>query len=199
EKTTGGARDPRLAATFLYDSTDERGPAFTLAFGIIWNNLGLATDPNVPHGNITEVCFRKELDDATMNGEVFHSGNNYRYVRYADVLLLYAEALNAQGQTALAYPYVDRVRMRAGLAALSTVKPGLDQAGFLTQLKHERLTELCGEGHRFEDLARWGDLGPGLASRDAGFANFKTGRDELMPIPQYDLDVNPNLKQNPGY
>jgi len=199
EKTTGGARDPRLAATFLYDSTDERGPAYTLAYGIIWNNLGLATDPNVPHGNITEVCFRKELDDATMNGEVFHSGNNYRYVRYADVLLLYAEALNAQGQTALAYPYVDRVRTRAGLAALSTVKPGLDQTAFLTQLKHERLTELCGEGHRFEDLARWGDLSTALASRDAGFANFKAGRDELMPIPQYDLDVNPHLKQNPGY
>lgn len=199
EKTTGGGRDPRLAATFLYDSTDERGPAYTQAYGIIWNNLGLATDPGVPHGNITEVCFRKELDDATMNGEVFHSGNNYRYVRYADVLLLYAEALNAQGQTAAAYPYVDRVRMRAGLAALSTVKPGLDQQAFLTQLKHERLTELCGEGHRFEDLTRWGDLGTGLASRDASFANFKTGRDELMPIPQYDLDVNPNLRQNPGY
>lgn len=199
EKTISGGRDPRLAATYLYDSTDERGPAYTLAFGIIWNNLGLNTDPSVPHGNITEVCFRKQLDDATMNGEVFHSGNNYRYVRYADVLLLYAEALNAQGQTAAAYPYVDLVRARAGLAALSIARPGLDQQAFLAQLKHERITELSGEGHRFEDLARWGDLGPGLATRDAGFANFKAGKDELLPIPQYDLDVNPNLKQNPGY
>ena len=199
EKTTGGQRDPRLAATFLYDSTDQRGPAFTLAFGTIWNNLGLATNPSIQHGNITEVCFRKELDDATMNGEVFHSGNNYRYVRYADVLLLYAEALNAQGQTAAAYPYVDMVRQRAGLATLTTAHPGLSQQAFLTQLKHERITELTGEGHRFEDLARWGDLGPALAARDAGFANFKVGKDEFMPIPQYDLDVNPKLKQNPGY
>jgi hypothetical protein len=199
EKTTGGARDPRLAASFLYDSTDERGPVYTLAYGKTWNSLGLATDPGVPHNNITEVCFRKMLDDAAMNGEVFHSGNNYRYVRYADVLLLYAEALNAQGQTAAAYPFVDQVRARAGLAPLSTALPGLNQADFLTQLKHERITELTGEGHRFEDLARWGDLGPGLATRDAGFANFKTGKDELLPIPQYDLDVNPNLKQNPGY
>ena len=63
----------------------------------------------------------------------------------------------------------------------------------------ERITELSGEGHRWEDLARWGDLGPGLASRDPGFANFKTGRDEFMPIPQADLDLNPNLKQNPGF
>jgi starch-binding outer membrane protein, SusD/RagB family len=199
ETTTTGQRDPRLAATFLYDSTDVRGPAYTLAYGIIWNNLGLATDPSVPHGNINEVCFRKMLDDSTMTGEVFHSGNNQRYVRYADVLLLYAEALNAQGQTALAYPYVDQVRARAGLAPLSTVMPGLSQTDFLTQLKHERITELTGEGHRWEDLTRWGDLGTGLAARDAGFANFKTGRDEFMPIPQYDLDANPNLKQNPGY
>ncbi len=199
ETTTTGARDPRLAATFLYDSTDVRGPAVTLAYGIIWNNLGLATDPSVPHGNITEVCFRKVLDDSTMTGEVFHSGNNYRYVRYADVLLLYAEALNAQGQTSDAYPYVDQVRARAGLLPLSTVMPGLSQTDFLTQLKHERITELTGEGHRWEDLARWGDLGPGLASRDPSFANFKVGKDEFMPIPQGDLDANPNLKQNPGY
>jgi len=199
EKTVDGHRDPRLAATFLYDSTDERGPAFTLAYGKPWNTLGLATDPTVPHGNTTEVCFRKELDDSTMTGEVFHSGNNYRYVRYADILLLYAEALNAQGKGSLAYPYVDQVRVRAGLAPLSTTLPGLSQQDFLNQLKHERITELTGEGHRWEDLARWGDLGAGLASRDPSFAHFKTGRDEFMPIPQFDLDVNPNLKQNPGY
>lgn len=199
EKTSGGQRDPRLAATFLYDSTDERGPAFTLAYGKTWNSLGLSTDPNASHNSIHEVCFRKQLDDATMNAEVFHSGNNYRYIRYADVLLLYAEALNAQGQTAAAYPFVDQVRVRAGLPPLSTVAPGLSQQTFLDQLKHERITELTGEGHRWEDLARWGDLGTGLAARDAGFANFKKGKDEFLPIPQYDLDVNPKLKQNPGY
>lgn len=199
ETTTTGDRDPRLPATFLYDSTDVRGPAYTRAYGIVWDSLGLATDPSVAHGNITEVCFRKELDDSTMTGEVFHSGNNYRYVRYADVLLLYAEALNAQGQTATAYPYVDMVRQRAGLAPLSAVKPGLSQTDFLTQLKHERITELTGEGHRWEDLARWGDLSTNLSSRDPSFVHFKAGRDEFMPIPQYDLDANPNLKQNPGY
>jgi len=142
-----------------------------LAFGITWNALGLSTSISIPHGNITEVCFRKELDDAIMNGEVFHSGNNYRYIRYADVLLLYAEALNAQGQATAAYPFVDKVRARAGLPTLTIAFPGLDQQAFLNQLKHERITELCGEGHRFEDLARWGDLGTGIAGRDPGFAN----------------------------
>jgi hypothetical protein len=199
ETTTGGGRDPRLAATFLYDSTDERGPAFSLAFGTLWKDLGLNTDPAAVHNSIKEVCFRKPLDDATMDGEVFHSGNNYRYIRYSDVLLLYAEALNAQGKTTDAYKYVDEVRMRAGLPALSVAFPGLSQDQFLAQLKHERITELTGEGHRWEDLARWGDLGPQLAGRDPGFANFKIGKDELLPIPQFDLDVNPSLKQNPGY
>jgi len=198
EQTADGHRDPRLPATFLYDSTDERGPAFTLAYGKPWNQLGLA-DPSIPHSNVNEVCFRKQLDDSLMNGEVFHSGNNYRYIRYADVLLLYAEALNEQGQTSLAYPYVDQVRTRAGLKPLSAAFPGLSQADFRTQLKHERITELTGEGHRWEDLARWGDLSTDLATRDAGFAFFKKGRDEFFPIPQFDLDVNPNLKQNPGY
>ncbi|MFL5788446.1 MAG: RagB/SusD family nutrient uptake outer membrane protein [Flavisolibacter sp.] len=198
ENTTGGQRDPRLPATFLYDSTDERGPDFTMVYGRTFTSLGYSSDPAaVP--NTHDVYFRKFLDDATMNGEVFHSGNNYRYVRYADVLLLYAEALNGLGNTAQAYAFVDKVRARAGLESLSVVMPGLNQQQFLDQLKHERITELTGEGHRWEDLARWGDLGPQLASRDAGFANFKKNKHEFYPIPQSELDLNPNLKQNPGW
>lgn len=199
ENTTDGQRDPRLAGSFLYDSTDVRGPNYTRAYGRTWSSLGLSIDPSVLHNNITEVCFRKFLDDSTMNGEVFHSGNNYRFIRFADVLLLYAEALNATGQTQQAYQYVDRVRQRAGLASLSQVMPGLTQQQFLEQLKHERITELSGEGHRWEDLARWGDLTPQLATRDEGFANFTVGKDELLPIPQQDVDVNPNLVQNPKW
>jgi len=201
ERTVDGGRDRRLPASFIYDSTDERGPNFTMVYGQTWasrNYSNVAGDPIGVATNHT-VYFRKLLDDATMNGEVFHSGNNYRYLRYADVLLLYAEALNGMGQTNAAYQYVDRVRQRAGLPRLTDVRPGLNQADFLTQLKHERITELVGEGHRWEDLYRWGDLSNQLAVRDAGFANFVKGKHEFLPIVQFDLDVNPNLKQNPGY
>src|SRR5205085_9480668 len=136
-----GQRDPRLPATFLYDSTDERGPDFTMVYGRTFTSLNYSSNPTaVP--NTHDVYFRKFLDDATMNGEVFHSGNNYRYVRYADVLLLYAEALNALGQTSAAYPFVDKVRQRAGLRTLTAAMPGLSQQQFLAQLKHERITEL---------------------------------------------------------
>ena len=75
----------------------------------------------------------------------------------------------------------------------------MNQTQFLTQLKHERMTELAGEGHRWEDLVRWGDLSTTLASRDKAFLNFIPNKHELLPIPQFDLDINPNLDQNPNY
>jgi len=201
EKTVSGQRDPRLAVTFLFDSTDVRGPQFTQIYGQTFASRYGTT--NVSNDNY--VWFAKLLDDnngttaAPGNFEIFHSPNNYRFIRYADVLLMYAECLNATGSTANAYQYVDMVRQRAGLATLTSVMPGMTQAQFLIQLKHERITELTGEGHRWNDLARWGDLSPALASRDAGFKNFVTGKNEFFPIPQREIDVNPNLKQNPGY
>ncbi|MFD2570046.1 RagB/SusD family nutrient uptake outer membrane protein [Spirosoma soli] len=191
EPTTTGARDPRLEASFLFDSTDARGPAFTQFYGQTFLQRYGTDNPRV--------WFRKFLNDHWRNQEDFRSPNNWRYIRYADVLLMYAEALNAVGQTAQAYPYVDQVRQRAGLVPLSTARPGLTQAQFLNQLKHERVTELSGEGWRWNDLARWGDLGPQLASRDPGFATFTVGQDELLPIPQQERDLNPNLTQNPNY
>jgi hypothetical protein len=193
EKTATGGRDPRLDATFLFDSTDVRGPNFTLIYGETHaSRYGNG-------GDARKVWYRKMLNDHWRNSETFNSPNNYRMIRYADVLLMYAEALNGLGQTASAYQYVDRVRVRAGMRPLTVAAPGLNQAAFLAQLKHERIVELSGESWRFADLARWGDLGPALASRDPEFTNFKVGKHEWYPIPQSDIDLNPNLTQNPGY
>ena len=195
ERTLLGARDPRLEASFLYDSTDERGPLFTRLYGQIWNNVGGL--------NKQGVFFRKFLNDHWKNNEGFRSKNNWRYIRYADVLLLYAEALNETGRTADAYLHVDRVRERAGLAKLSVVKPGLSQAAFRQQIEHERITELAGEGWRWHDLVRFGHLNTNapalLVARDPSFSNFRAPRDLFLPIPQRDIDINPNLKQNQGF
>ena len=191
ETTTTGARDPRLAASFLFDSTNVKGPDSTLIYGRTFTQR---------YGRDNKrVWFRKFQNDAWKNEEGYRSPNNWRYIRYADMLLLYAEALNATGKTTQAYAYVDLVRQRAGLPKLSVARPGLTQEQFLAQLKHERVTELSGEGHRFNDLARWGDLGPQLAPRDPAFSTFVKGKSELLPIPQLDRDLNPNLVQNPGY
>ncbi|HZH95753.1 MAG TPA: RagB/SusD family nutrient uptake outer membrane protein [Flavisolibacter sp.] len=193
ERTALGGRDPRLDATFLFDSTDVRGPNFTMIYGQTHaSRYGNGDDSR-------KVWYRKLLNDHWRDFESFNSPNNYRMVRYADVLLMYAEALNGLGQTAAAYQYVDRVRVRAGMRTLTLAMPGLNQAAFLNQLKHERIVELSGEGWRFADLARWGDLSPALAVRDPEFTNFRVGKHEWYPIPQSDIDLNPNLTQNPGY
>jgi starch-binding outer membrane protein, SusD/RagB family len=191
EVTVGGVRDPRLEASFLFDSTDVRGPQFTMIYGQTFAQRYGVTNKRV--------WFRKFLNDHWKDQEGYNSPNNWRYIRYSDVLLMYAECLNETGNTSQAYPYVDRVRERAGLAKLSVLKPNLSQAAFLEQLKHERVTELSGEGHRWNDLARWGDLGPELAPRDPGFANFVKEKHEFLPVPQQELDINPNLGQNPNW
>jgi starch-binding outer membrane protein, SusD/RagB family len=193
ETTANGGRDPRLEATFLFDFTNELGPEFTQIYGQSFaSRYGNGPDAQ-------RVWYRKLLNDHWRDFESFNSPNNYRVIRFADVLLMYAEALNGAGQTAAAYAHVDRVRERAGMLPLSTAKPGLSQDAFLEQLKHERIVELSGEGWRFADLARWGDLGPELAARDPEFANFVVGKHEWYPIPQRDIDLTPGLTQNPLY
>lgn len=200
EKTVGGQRDPRLAVTALYDSTDVGGPNTTLVYGSTF------TSKNYDAGTRVRVWYRKYLNDELRVNqfEVFNGPKNFRSIRYSDVLLMYAEALNNLGRTAEAYPFVDRVRERAGLAKLSVARPGLNQAAFLRQLMHERITELTGECTRWNDLARWGFFDDAtklaeLKARDPEFNNFQIGRNKYQPIPQSEIDINPNLKQNPGY
>ncbi|WP_207425101.1 RagB/SusD family nutrient uptake outer membrane protein [Pedobacter sp. SYSU D00535] len=193
ETTATGGRDPRLEASFIFDFTNPAGPAATMVYGQSFaSRYG-----NGPNAN--GVWFRKLLNDHWKNEEGFRSPNNYRLIRYADVLLMYAECLNGLNRTPEAYAFVDEVRTRAGLRRLSVTRPGLNAQQFLAQLKHERITELAGEGWRWADLQRWGDLSPALAARDPEFANFVVGKHELYPIPQTDIDLNPNLTQNPNY
>jgi hypothetical protein len=196
----GGTRDPRLAVTALFDSTDARGPDFTQVYGSSFTSKNYGDDIK------NRVWYRKYLDDyfRINEFEVFNSPINYRIIRFADVLLMYAEALNAQGQTAQAYQYVDRVRQRAGLSTLTAAMPGMNQTQFQRQLEHERITELTGESLRWNDLARWGYFDDAtklneLKARDTEFNNFVIGKSKYMPIPQTEIDINPNLKQNPNW
>jgi len=199
EQTTDGERDPRLAVTCLYDSTDERGGDFTTAYGLVWNQV-FAPD----NARRNRVYFHKYQNDYYRNFENFFSPINQRVIRYADVLLMYAECLNQLGRTQEAYSFVDRVRTRARLAPLSTAKPGLNQVQFQTQLEHERVTELAGESWRWSDLARWGyfdDLNKvaDLRRHDPDFNNFDNLKYKFLPIPKDETDRNPNVRQNPGY
>lgn len=201
EGNSTGGRDPRLAVTALYDSTDERGPNFSSVYGSSW------TSHNYEPDYIKRVWYRKYLDDyfRINQFEVFNSPINFRALRFADVLLLYAEALNNLGQTTNAYAHVDRVRLRSGMTRLSVTRPGMTAAQFQLQLEHERITELTGESVRWNDLARWGYFEDAtklaiLKARDPEFNNFTNLlRGKYYPIPQSEIDINPNLKQNPGW
>ena len=200
ENATGGTRDPRLAITALYDSSDVRGPDFTLVYGSTF------TSKNYDNNIKNRVWYRKYLDDyfRINEFEVFNSPINFRALRFADVLLMYAEALNNLNRTVEAYAHVDRVRLRAGLPRLSVTRPGMTGPQFQAQLEHERITELTGESVRWNDLARWGYFDDAaklavLKARDNEFNNFIIGRNKFMPIPQAELDINPNLIQNEGW
>ncbi len=127
-------------------------------------------------------------------------------VRYADILLRYAEVLNELGNTQEAYQYVDLVRARSNMNTLAAAHPeiGNDRDKFLERLKTERVLELAGESVRWEDLKRWGDLDSQasvekIALRDPDFKNFTVGKNQRLPIPQVDVDNNPNLDQHPEY
>ena len=124
-------------------------------------------------------------------------------MRYSDVLMMYAETLNELGKTSEAIPYIQQVRARVGLADLNKVRPNMTQADFRDQLSHERALEFCLEGHRFDDVNRWGWLKDAaklaeLKKHDPEFETYKTGR-EFYPIPQREIDNNVGVKQNPSY
>lgn len=116
--------------------------------------------------------------------------NNERVIRYAEVLLMYAEALNRKSSSddANAVKYVNMVRERAKLPAISKSGNELFEA-----IKLERRLELGMEGQRYWDLIRWGDA-PSVLSH----LGFKEGVHEYFPIPESEIGKT-SLVQNNGY
>ncbi len=198
EKTISGEYDPRLDATFLWnDTTNGKTDVFY---------YGKSFKDNIEPNKISHVYCRKYLQDYFKTQENEHSPINYRFIRYADVLLMYAEALNELGQTNDAYASINTVRARAGLQTLEAAHPeiGSNQTLMRERIMDERILELGGESVRWTDLKRWNLVSTQagvdfLKSHDAEFKNFKIGNNELLPILTRELDLNPNLKQNPGY
>lgn len=117
---------------------------------------------------------------------------DFPVLRYADVLLMYAEALVEQGQVATAVPFVNQVRTRAGLAGLPTT---LSQSDARLAVEQERRVELAFEGHRWFDLLRTDRYLPVMTSKGYATKAFH----KLFPVPQRETDLNPSLGQNHGY
>lgn len=136
---------------------------------------------------------------------------NNRQIRYADVLLMYAEACAELGADDKAAEALNKVRQRVGMPAYpgyditvngTTLTPDLRQA-----IRHERRVELAMEGHRWFDLCRWGIAKETMdaykatetAECQSQMAEFIKGKHELFPIPFDEIDLNPSLSQNPMY
>lgn len=139
--------------------------------------------------------------DRTGKQMLDHDGLNFPVFRYADVLLMYAEALNEWkgAPTQEAYDAINEIRERAGVDEIED----MDYKQFQSLIRNERARELCYEGHRRFDLVRWGILVE-TVKRISKEINSKGGEyiseaHNLCPIPQTEIIKNSNLEQNPGY
>lgn len=140
--------------------------------------------------------------DAYKPNQTTASGADFMVMRYSEVLLIYAEALNEAmgGPTAEAYDAINKVRARArnGNAAVLPDLTGLDQSAFRQAVLNERRHEFVSEGQRWYDLVRTGNLVAyvkRVKGENANPSEFNT----VFPIPQRERDLNPNLTQNQGY
>lgn len=139
---------------------------------------------------------RKFLVSKTISPDYNTSPANFVVYRYADVLLMKAEALNEMGQTAAAAEPLNIVRRRAGLPDVSS---GLSQDEMREKIIHERRMELAFEGHRWFDMIRLDHGNYAIQFlKSIGKSNVNKNR-LLFPIPQTEMDANPLMTQNPGY
>jgi starch-binding outer membrane protein, SusD/RagB family len=184
DSTTGGQADPRLDLTIYYNKPggmDVYGRPFADRYS----------------ANPTELFFKKYGEYYLgLADQDWDAAINFRVIRYADVLLMQAEALNELGRTPEAYPLVDRVRARVNLRPLPA---DLSQDEMRERILRERMFELGLEGQRWADLQRHNRLAPALQAIDAEFQFFVAGKSELLPIPQTEIDLNPNARQNPNW
>lgn len=196
--------DPRKRQTILY-SGEYDGGADQGGFGA---TLPAYTNPDGT-GGLAQKYWSKKVytgnDPAMRQFTGFINANgaaewiNHRILRYADVILMLAEAANESGDGATAAANLELIRNRAsgGLGAGRTIVPVIafsGQAQMRQAIKNERRFEFAMEGYRFYDLVRWGDAISELGS--LGYTN----RCRYYPIPQKAIDLSGGvLKQNPEW
>ena len=175
------AGDKRKAVTVLdIEAYKTANPALNITYQIApYQNTGLYNQKYLPRKGET-------------SGQVeLNYSNNFRTIRYADVLLMAAEAYNKSGNDLKAQTYLNLVRRRAFGDLLHDV--AATGTALYDAILAERRLELAMEGERFFDLVR-----TGKAASVLGPLGFVAGKHELFPIPQGEVDLG-GLTQNPGY
>lgn len=203
---TGAARGyGQLPMTFLlyhsFANNDKRVTESLYGTPLVYTGAYVNRKTGATYYVNDRVMHEKYLDP--VNGPNTHNNQstNFPLIRYADVLLSYAEAVNEanNGPNNEAYSGINKVRNRAGLAPLS----GLTKSQFFEAIVNERWHEFFAEGIRWYDLKRWGLLKKAeLKEHNPPYIphfEVQLPKHSVFPIPQPQIDANPNLKQNPGY
>ena len=161
---------------------------------------GAVSNPSTIHDyeGYIRIKYATKTSETNTNDGVISELNyttNWRLIRYADVLLMAAEAnaLKSTPDATKASSYLRMVRQRAGL----TLATDLSGAALFQAIVNERELELAFEGHRYFDLVRWG-----LANQELASSGFISGKHELFPIPFNEISGNNAISdadQNPGY
>lgn len=182
-------RDTRLYASVLFPGNPWN--AFESGYTFAWGKGG-------NNNSKTGYNFKKFVDPAFASQD-FNDGNDFPIIRYAEILLTYAEAKNeVSGPDASIYAALNDIRDRAGM-------PPVDQSVYNTKDKlrdfihNERRIELAGEGQRYSDIRRWGIAGTVMhdihdITNDVAQQRIWSPNFVKMPYPQTALDHNPNLK-----
>lgn len=187
DKTVDGKYSDRMYATILFD--DPATKAFYMEEGKQFADYH-AKDAIYWHKFVTW--------DESLSQYWDWSAFNIPVVRYADVLLLYAECLNDRGASAEAIGYINQVRARVDVPALPS---SMGKDAILKHLQEvERPCELALEGSRWYDLVRWGIVGQSLKAHKKPFAeNYVDSKHRLLPIPHDEFLLNPDWEQNPNF
>ncbi|EJL69157.1 RagB/SusD family nutrient uptake outer membrane protein [Chryseobacterium populi] len=175
----------------LVDAYNEEGDTERRNATIIFRNSTLYDGRVVPSTVAAPYYNYKAYSSAFTGSD--DSDANIRYLRYSEVLLMKAEAMNELGQTAQAAPFLNQVRNRAGLANTTATS----QADLRNAIWKERRLELAFEHDRWFDLIRTGQAQAAMA---ANGKTFVTGKHELFPIPNSFIIESKGMSgQNPGY
>ncbi|MXV52292.1 RagB/SusD family nutrient uptake outer membrane protein [Pedobacter sp. HMF7647] len=190
EKTVSNELDPRMYATMVWDYPgavlyNKPFSSFKLVFG--YSTIIKKYQNYNQDGELTGASGASD----------YTSSNNERALRYADVLLMIAEAMTMQGKVPDAYPFVKQIRDRAHLADLPA---GYSQDQMMAEIRHQRMIEFARENQRFYDLKRWGLLKQEIDNSDkVGKQFFASPKFDYFPVPQSEINSNPKMVQNPNW
>jgi len=199
-----GFNRPSYDLISTFETDDPRLDATVIFLGEVLDGVTIFGDPATP--DTTFVSGTNQIDEIEVYNEkvwvpgtspLDSWGHNIRIVRYADVLLMAAEALNENGKASEALVYINQVRARARQdnAAILPDITTEDQTTLRTIIWQERRCELAMEGIRFYDLIR-----TDRANTVLGPKGFIEGKHELLPIPQSEIDLSEGtLDQNPNW